>query len=65
MDIASLVTLLSAAAWLGAVLMVVFFVMQASRGKPVAKGGSIPAGRCSPRYGAINCQRGTGLHRTG
>jgi regulator of protease activity HflC (stomatin/prohibitin superfamily) len=39
MDIASLVTLLSAVAWLAAIGLIVFFVLQASRGKPVSKGG--------------------------
>lgn len=41
MDIASLVTLLSGAAWLAAVLLIVYFVVQASRGKPVARSGLI------------------------
>jgi regulator of protease activity HflC (stomatin/prohibitin superfamily) len=39
MDIAALVTLISAVAWLAAIGLVVFFVMQASRGKPVSRGG--------------------------
>lgn len=41
MDIATLVTLVSGAAWLAAVALVVFFVFQASRGKPVARSGFI------------------------
>lgn len=39
MDIAALVTLISGVAWLAAIGLVVFFVLQASRGKPVSKGG--------------------------
>jgi regulator of protease activity HflC (stomatin/prohibitin superfamily) len=41
MDIASLVTLISAVAWLAAIGLVAFFVVQASRGKPVHRGGVI------------------------
>jgi regulator of protease activity HflC (stomatin/prohibitin superfamily) len=39
MDISSLVTLLSAVTWLAAIGLVAFFVVQASRGKPVHRGG--------------------------
>ena len=41
MDIASLVTIVSGAAWLAVIALIVFFVMQASRGKPVARGSFI------------------------
>ncbi len=41
MDIASLVTIVSGAAWLAVIALIVFFVMQASRGKPVARSGFI------------------------
>lgn len=41
MDIASLVGLISGGAWLLAVVFVVFLVLQASRGKPIPKGGLI------------------------
>ncbi|MEI8132575.1 MAG: prohibitin family protein [Leptolinea sp.] len=41
MDIAALVTLISAVAWLAAIGLIGFFIMMASRGKPVSKGGII------------------------
>ncbi len=41
MDIATLVGLISGGAWLLAVVFVVFMVLQASRGKPIPRGGLI------------------------
>lgn len=41
MDIAALVTLFSMVAWLAAVGVVVFIIVQASRGRPLPKGGVI------------------------
>jgi len=41
MDIATLVGLISGGAWLLAVVFIVFMVLQASRGKPIPKGGLV------------------------
>lgn len=41
MDIASLVVIISSAAWLAVVAIVLLIVVQASRGRPLAKGGFV------------------------
>ena len=62
MDIAALVTLISAVAWLAAIGLVVFFVLQASRGKPVSKGGINSAGCCLSSGCPVNRQCRTGIY---